>query len=75
MHNKCITNILKVKKSTTNQLIDFVNEVHKGFDDCCTLEVRNVFLHLSKAIDKVWNDGLIFKLELNGIEGQVIALL
>ena len=48
--------------STTNQLIDFVNEVHKAFDDRCTLEVRSVFLDLSKAFDKVWHDGLFLNL-------------
>ena len=39
--------------STTNQLTDFVNEVHKAFDDRRSLEVRSVFPDLSKAFDKV----------------------
>ena len=47
--------------STTNQLIDFVNEVHKSFDDRRSLEVRSVFLDLFKAFHKVRHDGLIFK--------------
>ena len=38
--------------STTNQLIDFVNEIHKSFDDKKSLEVRAVFLDISKAFDK-----------------------
>ena len=61
--------------STTNQLIDFVNEIHKAFDDHSSLEVRSVFLDLAKAFDKVWHEGLIFKLQQNGIEGQLLNLL
>ena len=57
--------------ATTNQLIDFVNEVHKAFDDRCSPEVRSVFLDLSN----VWHDGLTIKLKQNGIEGQVTTLL
>ena len=46
----------------------------KAFDDYCTLEV-SVFLDLFKAFDKIWHDGPIFKLQQNGIEGQVVMLL
>ena len=47
--------------STTNQLLYLVNEIHKAFEDPASLEVRAVFLDISKAFDKVWRDGLIFK--------------
>ena len=57
--------------STTNQLIDFVNEILKAFDDHSSLEVRSVFLDLAKAFDKVWHKGLIFKFKQNGIKGQI----
>ena len=30
---------------------------------------------MSKAFDKVWHEGLIFKLEQNGIEGKLLNLL
>ena len=43
--------------STTNQLLYLVNEIHQAFEDHKSLEV---FLDISKAIDKVWHDGLIF---------------
>ena len=29
---------------------------------------------MSKAFDKVWHDGLLFKLQRNGIEGQLLQL-
>ena len=32
-------------------------------------------MHISKAFDKVWNDGLIFKLKAYGIEGELLSLL
>ena len=34
------------------------------------LEVRSVFLDISKAFDKVWHEGLIFKLKQNGVAGR-----
>ena len=49
--------------STTNQLLYLVNEIHLAFENPKSLEVRAVFLDISKAFDKVWHDGLIFKLK------------
>ena len=39
--------------STTNQLIDRVDEIHHAFDNTQSLEVRAIFLDISKAFDKV----------------------
>ena len=52
----------RTSDSTTNQLIDLVNEIHHAFDTTTSLEVRAIFLDISKAFDKVWHDGLIFKM-------------
>ena len=60
--------------STTNQLLYLVNEIHKTFDDPRCLEIRAVFLDISKAFEKVWHDGLLFKLNKNGISGSLLKL-
>ena len=60
--------------STTNQLIDLVDEIHKAVDSKKPLEVRAVFLDISKAFDKVWDDGLIFEMRQNGISGNLLKL-
>ena len=58
--------------STTDQLLYLVNEIHKAFESSKSLEVRAVSLDISKAFDKVWHDGLIFKLKQNGVSGNLI---
>ena len=61
--------------SPTNQLLYFLDEIHQTFDSTKSLEVRTVFLDISKAFDKAWHDGLIFKLEQNGISGNLLKRL
>ena len=39
------------------------------------LEVRSVFLDVSKAFDKMWHDGIIYKLTQNEISGNLLNLL
>ena len=58
--------------STTNQLLYILDEIHQAFDSTKSFEVRTVFLDISKAFDKVWHDGLIFKLGQNGISGNLL---
>ena len=58
--------------STTNQLLYLVNEIHQAFENPKSLEVRAVFLDISKAFDKVWHDRFIFKLKQNGVSGSLL---
>ena len=59
--------------SCINQLLSITHEIYKSFDD--GLEVRSVFLDISKAFDKVWHEGIIFKLEQNGISEDLLNIL
>ena len=59
--------------SCINQLLSITHEIYSSFDE--GLEVRSVFLDISKASDKVWHDGIIFKLTQNGISGNLLNLL
>ena len=49
------------------------HELNKSFDNGC--EVRAVFLDISKAVDKVWHKGLIYKLKQNSISGKLLNLI
>ena len=46
----------------TNQLLAITHEIFQAFDRNPPLEVRSVFLDISKAFDKVWHEGLLYKL-------------
>ena len=59
--------------SCINQLLSITHEIYKPFDD--GFEVRGVFLDISKAFDKVWHKGIIFKLQQNGISGKLLRVL
>ena len=58
--------------SCINQFIAITHEIYQYFD--AGDEVRGVFLDISKAFDKVWHEGLIFKLKQNGISGKLLNL-
>ena len=81
MYNFFVSNSLITKNqsgfqpgdSVTNQLICLVDSIHQSLD--INLEVRSVFLDMSKAFDKVWHEGLLFKLKQNGINGKLLNLL
>ena len=59
--------------SCINQLLSITHDIFTSFDN--GLEVRGVFLDISKAFDKVWHDALIYKLKQNGIKDKLLCLL
>ena len=57
--------------STIFQLIDIFHHICQAFDEkqySCM-----IFCDISKAFDKVWHRGLLFKLRQNGIKGKLLA--
>ena len=59
--------------SCINQLLSISHEILSAFD--IGLEVRGLFLDISKAFDKVSHVKLIYKLHQNGICGDLISIL
>ena len=59
--------------STVKQLLSITHEIYKAFDE--SKELRAVFLDISRAFDRVWHAGLLYKLEKIGLEGEVLNIL
>ena len=54
-----------------NQLIDIYNTFCKALDE--GKEVRAIFCDVSKAFDRVWHKGLLYKLKRAGITGSLLS--
>ena len=61
--------------SCAHELLPIMYEIYKAFDANLSLDVRGVFLDLSKAFDRVWDDGLMYELKSLGICGNYYGLL
>ena len=77
----CVTHKLLTPKnsgfkpcdSAVNQLVSLVNKIYGGLDD--RNEIAIIFLDISKAFDRVWHAGLLFKLKSYGITGKLLQWL
>ena len=56
-------------------MLSVVHNTYASFDQSPILEMRANFLDISKTFDKVWNEGLLFKLERIGISENILNLL
>ena len=63
----------KPGSSCVNQLLSITHNSFKPFDD--GLETKIVFLDISKVFDKVCHEWLLYKLEQNGISGDVLRFV
>ena len=61
--------------SCVSQLLSITHNILKGFDANPSLDTRGIFLDISKAFDRVWHEGLIFKLKSYGISGPLLLLI
>ena len=51
------------------------HEIYKSFDCNLPQDITGTFLNISKAFDKVWHKGLIFKLKSYGVDGSLLKLM
>ena len=56
-------------------LLNYFHEIQTVFDENPTVDIRGIFLDISKAFDNVWHDGIIFKLKAYGVEDELLSLL
>ena len=64
---------LRPGDSSINKLLSITYDIFTSFDN--SLEVRGVFLDISKSFLKVWHNGRIYKLNQNGIKDKLLCLL
>ena len=63
----------KPGNSCINQLISITHEIYLSFDKM--FELRGVFLYIFKTFDKVWHEGLIYKLKQNRVKSNLLDTL
>ena len=78
IHNKLLNSYqssFRPNDSCIDQLILITHNIYGAFDANPSIELRGVFLDLSKTFDKVWHEGLLYKLKSNKINGNALQLI
>ena len=57
------------------QLLSIIHETQSAFENNPTIDVRVVFLDISKDFDKILHKGLKFNVRFYGFEGALLSLL
>ena len=57
------------------QLLSIMHEMQTGFDNNPPVDGKGVVVDVSKAFDKVWHIGLLFRLKAHGVDGELLSLL
>ena len=63
------------RDSTINQLFSITQHIDKAFEACNSLQTRAFFLDLSKAFDRVWHKGLLYRLKCSGLTRNLFTLI
>ena len=58
-----------------HQLIAITHIIFSPFHSNCSFEGRGVFFDLSKAFDRVWHDGLLYKGKSNETKGKLFKFI
>ena len=78
IHNKLLNScqaVFRPNDSCINQLISITHNIYRAFEADPSLEVRRLFLDLSKAFDKVWHEGPLYKFKSNAINRNALQLI
>ena len=57
------------------QLLSIVHDIYASFDCSPPLDARGIYLDISNAFDRVWHDGLIYKVKSIRINGMFLKLI
>ena len=57
------------------QLLPIVYDINSTFDSDLAQDVRGIVLDIPKAFNKIWHEGLLFKLKAFGVKGEFLNLL
>ena len=66
----CKISGFKKRDNTINQLLHIINKIHMGLDD--KNEICLLLMDITKAFDRVWHKGLLFKLNNIGVTGSLL---